>query len=136
GIFFGTSAYVTALLFNYAGITPWIGLWAGVLLAIALSLVIGFITLRSRGVYFALATIVISLGFEKVARFFVGITGGDAGLAVRYLGNAPWAMQFSDPAVFLWMCLALVVAYYLFSRWLAQSGYGLRLQAVRDDEDA
>jgi branched-chain amino acid transport system permease protein len=136
GIFFGTSAYLTILLFNHLGISPWIGAWAGVVVSIGLALLIGIITLRSRGIYFALATIVITLAFEKIARYLVGVTGGDAGLALTYLGNAPWAMQFSNPAVHLWISLAVVVIYYIFTRWLAQSPYGLRLQAVRDDEDA
>ncbi len=136
GVFFGVGAYATALLFNQAEITPWIGLWLAALVACACAVVIGLATMRSRGVYFALGTVVISLGFEKVARFAVDLTGGDAGLAVNYRGTAPAVMQFRGPSAFLWIDLVVVAAYYIFTRWLLRSRFGLRLQAVRDDEHA
>ncbi len=137
GVFFGVGAYATALLFNQAGITSWIGLWIAALIAAACAVVIGLATMRSRDVYFALGTVVISLDFEKVARFMVDLTGDDAGLAVNYRGTAPAVMQFRDPPpAFLWIDLVVVLAFYLFTRWLLRSPFGLRLQAVRDDEHA
>jgi len=136
GVFFGVGAYAVAFLFNDYAISPWIGMWFAIALATVLALIIGLATLRSRGVYFALATVAISLGFEKVARFLSELTGGDAGLAVNFRGSAPWLMQFREPAAFLWIDLAVVVLYYAYTRWLLSSRFGLRLQAVRDDEDA
>ena len=136
GVFFGAGAYATALLFNDFGVTPWIGMWVGAVAAVLVALVMGLATLRSRGVYFALGTVVISLACEKIARFMTDITGGDAGLAVTYRNTDAAAMQFHDPSVFLWIDLAVVVLYYLLTIWLLKSEFGLRLQAVRDDEDA
>jgi branched-chain amino acid transport system permease protein len=136
GVFFGVGAYGTALLFNEAGVTPWVAMFIVAALAVVLAIIVGVSTMRSRGVFFALATIVISLGFEKTARFLVNITGGDAGLAVRFLGDAAWAMQFRTPAAFLWIDLAVVLLYYWISVWLIDSKFGLQLQAVRDDEEA
>ena len=136
GVFFGVGAYAVAFLFNDYGISPWIGLWFAIAVSIVLALIIGLATFRSRGVYFALATVAISLGFEKVARFLTELTGGDAGLAVNFRGSAPWVMQFREPAAFLWIDLVVVVCFYAYTRWLLSSRFGLRLQAVRDDEDA
>lgn len=136
GVFFGIGAYTTVLLFNGPGITPWLGAWVGVLISILVAVVMGGATFRLRGVYFALATVAISLGFEKVGRHFSDLTGGDAGLAVRFLGDAPWAMQFRGAGPFLWLSLGLVVAFYLLTRWLLTSRFGYQLQAVRDDEEA
>jgi branched-chain amino acid transport system permease protein len=62
GIFFGVGAYGTALLFNDAGVTPWIGAWISLAVTLVVALVISGATRRLRGVYFALGTIVISLG--------------------------------------------------------------------------
>jgi branched-chain amino acid transport system permease protein len=136
GVFFGVGAYASALLFNDFGLSPWIGIWVGAAVAVLLAVVIGLATMRSRGVYFALATVAISLCFEKVGRYMTDLTGGDAGLAVNYRGTDPWAMQFRAPQAFLWIDLAVVVAYFLFTRWLLHSRFGLRMQAVRDDEEA
>ena len=88
GVFFGVGAYAVAFLFNDYGISPWIGLWFAIAVSIVLALIIGLATFRSRGVYFALATVAISLGFEKVARFLTELTGGDAGLAVLLHGGS------------------------------------------------
>jgi branched-chain amino acid transport system permease protein len=136
GIFFGIGAYGTALLFNHFGITPWIGAWIAVLGALFIALVIAATTFRLRGVYFALGTIVISLGFEKLARYAVDLTGGDTGLSVTLQGNAPLLMQWRGPNAFVWLSLGLVSLYYILTRWLLRSRFGLELQAVRDDEVA
>src|SRR5436853_6285353 len=42
GAFMGIGAYTSALLWNYLGVTPWLGIPAGALLAVLLALVIGY----------------------------------------------------------------------------------------------
>lgn len=136
GVFFGIGAYATALLFNAFGITPWLGLWLAAALTMAVAFVIGLATFHLRGIYFALATVVISLAIEKLTRFYADMTGGDSGLAILFRGDAPGVMQWRDPAPFLWLSLGIVVLYYLLTRALLASRLGLELQAVRDDEAA
>lgn len=137
GIFFGVGAYATGLLFNHFDMTPWLGMWVAAICAGAVAIIVGAITFRLRGIYFALATVVISLAFEKLFRFFSGLTGGDTGLAVNFKGTAPALMQWREPQSFLWISLLVTVAFYLITRWLlVRSEFGLALQAVRDDEEA
>lgn len=136
GVFFGLGAYATALAFNLWGIPPWIGAWIGIAASLGTAFVMGRATFRLRGVYFALATVVISLGLEKLARHYIGLTGGDAGLAVRFVGDSLVAAQSRQPAPFLWAALLLVVANYALTCWLLRSRFGLELQTVRDDERA
>jgi ABC-type branched-subunit amino acid transport system permease subunit len=59
GGFLGIGAYVPALLWNYYGITPWIGIPLGVALAVLVAVAIGFPCFHLRGVghYFALVTL-------------------------------------------------------------------------------
>ncbi|MGH8742137.1 MAG: branched-chain amino acid ABC transporter permease, partial [Burkholderiales bacterium] len=59
--FFGLGAYTVTLLFVHAGITPWIGVPAGMLVGAAAGVVIGYPTFRLRGVYFALAMLAYPL---------------------------------------------------------------------------
>lgn len=136
GVFFGVGAYGTAILFNTFGLTPWIGGLVGAVAAIAIAGLMGAATFRLRGVYFALATVAISLCLEKLARHFIGITGGDAGLAVRFMGNALWAAQSRGPLPFFVASLVMVVGYYTLTLKLLRSKFGYQLQAVRDDEEA
>ena len=102
GVFLGLGCYVTGILFNDLGVPPWIGVWAGVLVSLAVALVMGSMTLRMRGVFFALATVAVSLAFDQLARHYVDLTGGDNGLALNFLGNSLWAMQSRSPAPFVY----------------------------------
>jgi branched-chain amino acid transport system permease protein len=136
GVFLGLGCYTTGILFNRYGIPPWIGGWVGVLISLAVALLMGSMTLRMRGVFFALATVSVSLALVQIALHFVDLTGGGDGLALRFFGNSLWAMQSRAPAPFLYGSLAFVVAYYWITRWVLASDFGLAMQAVRDDEVA
>ena len=136
GVFLGLGCYTTGILFNNLGIPPWIGAWGGVLMSVAVALVMGSMTLRMRGVFFALATIAISLALDQLARNYVDLTGGDNGLALHFLGNSLWAAQSRSPVPFVYAALCLVVIYYWITRWILRSRFGLEMQAVRDDEVA
>ncbi len=136
GVFLGLGCYTTGILFNKYGIPPWIGGWVGVLLSLAVALLMGSMTLRMRGVFFALATVAVSLALVQLARHFVDLTGGADGLALKFYGNSLWALQARSPVPFLYASLAFVVAYYWITRWVLASYFGLAMQAVRDDEVA
>jgi branched-chain amino acid transport system permease protein len=136
GVFLGIGCYTTGILFNKYGIPPWIGMWAGVVISLVFALVMGAMTLRMRGVFFALATVAVSLAMVQIARHFVDLTGGGDGLALKFFGDSLWAMQSRTPAPFLYAGLALVIIYYVISRWILVSKLGLEMQAVRDDEVA
>src|ERR671930_106948 len=80
--FFGTGAYTSTILLLRFGLSPWVGMLAGAVLAVLLSLPVGWLTLRLRGPYFALAT----LAFAEVVRVIVynwdSLTGGGDGLNI------------------------------------------------------
>jgi len=136
GVFLGLGCYTTGILFNRYGIPPWIGGWVGVVISSAVALVMGSLTLRMRGVFFALATVAVSLALVQIALHFVDLTGGGDGLALKFFGNSLWAMQSRLPGPFLYASLAFVLAYYWITRWVLASDFGLAMQAVRDDEVA
>jgi branched-chain amino acid transport system permease protein len=55
--FVGIGAYTTAVLCTQFGLSPWVNLVVGLAATLALSLFLGFITLRMKGHYLPLATI-------------------------------------------------------------------------------
>src|SRR5471032_3149583 len=69
-------------------------------------------TLRMRGVFFALATVAMSLAMVQISRHFVDLTGGADGLALRFIGDSWWAFQSRTPAPFLYGALIVVIVYY------------------------
>jgi branched-chain amino acid transport system permease protein len=89
-----------------------------------------------RGLFFALATVAVSLAFDELAKGYVGLTGGDNGMSLHFLGNSIAAGQWRTPEPFVYAGLVFVVAYYWITRWILSSQLGLELRAVRDDETA
>ena len=55
--YFGIGAYSVALFHEHSNLNPWLGMLAGVVLACLAALLIGSLTFRLRGPYFALSTI-------------------------------------------------------------------------------
>ena len=127
GVFLGLGCYTTGILFNRYGIPPWIGGWAAMLLSLAVAFVMGSMTLRMRGVFFALATVAVSLALVQLSRHFVDLTGGADGLALKFIGNSLWAMQSRTPVPFLYAALAFVVAYY----WITRALLSVELRTCR-----
>jgi branched-chain amino acid transport system permease protein len=80
--FVGLGAYATAVLSTQYGLSPWLGLVAGLLITIVSATLIGLITMRMSGHYLPLATIAwgLSLYFTFGNLEFVGKYDGMSGL--------------------------------------------------------
>lgn len=120
-VFFGVGAYTTALLFIRTGVSPWIGLIAGGVLAAVFAALIGYPAFRLRGIYFTLVTFTVTLIFEILARHFEDLTGGDVGLSVPLRGNSLAAFQFENKLWYYYIALALVAVYFVVSRLVYRS---------------
>jgi len=134
--FFGTGAYVTAILQVRYGVNAWAGFAAGIAGGAAVGAFIGALTFRAglRGSYFALVT----LAFAEVLRIIASvapITGAGVGTLIK-LDLHPAAMQFESRAVFYWVILALVAVSLVIAHLIERSRFGAWLIAVRENEDA
>ena len=134
--FFGTGAYVTAILQVRYGVNAWPGFAAGVVAGALMGAVIGALTFRAglRGSYFALVT----LAFAEVLRILASvapITGAGVGTLIR-LDLRAGAFQFQSRAVFYWVILALVAASLIIAYTIERTRFGAWLIAVRENEDA
>jgi branched-chain amino acid transport system permease protein len=133
--FFGLGAYSAALLGTRWGLSPWIGLAVGALVAIVLGFIIGFLSNRLRGPYFVLATIAFSQVLLIVASRWRGFTAGSEGIPVPFRPGF-WTLGIADKRVWVYLVLALAVLLYLIQLYLERSRRGYQLAAVREDEDA
>ena len=134
--FFGTGAYVTAVLQVRYGINAWFAFVLGIAGGALVGAVIGGLTFRSglRGSRFALVT----LAFAEVLRIIASvapITGGGVGTLIK-LDLRPAAFQFQSRAVFYWIILLLVAIALVITRLIERSRFGAWLVAVRENEDA
>lgn len=136
-IFFGLGAYSSTVLFAKYGITPWIGVIVGMLLSALAAVAIGLPTLRLRGHYFAIATLLIGSSVQIVFQRWDWV-GAASGLYVPIDRSAPWFyLQFHTSKIpYYYLALGAAAAGYLLVWKLRRSRFGFRLQALRDEPDA
>jgi branched-chain amino acid transport system permease protein len=138
GAFMGIGTYVPALLWNYYGMTPWIGIPIGVLLSICLAVIIGYPCFRLKvvGHYFALVT--LALG-QVVLLFIVAerdITGGSLGMTQKLTGHSWYALQFPEKTYFYAIVLAVWLIGLVIWRWVDHGIGRDALEAISEDEEA
>jgi branched-chain amino acid transport system permease protein len=134
--FFGTGAYVTAVLQVRYGINAWLGFCIGIAAGALVGALIGALSFRSglKGSYFALVT----LAFAEVLRIVASVapvTGAGVGTLIK-LDLRPEAFQFQSRAPFYWIILGLVGVSLVLMRIVEDSRFGAYLVAVRENEDA
>jgi len=134
--FFGTGAYVTAVLQVRYGVNAWLGFGIGIVAGGVVGAAIGALSFRAglKGSYFALVT----LAFAEVLRIIASvapITGAGVGTLIT-LDLRPEALQFQSRAPFYWIILGLVGVSLILIRAIEDSRFGAYLIAVRENEDA
>jgi branched-chain amino acid transport system permease protein len=141
GGFMGVGAYTCALLWNYFGVTPWIGIPAAMVTAVIVALLVAYpcSSFRITGHYFALVTMALSAIVLQVITATRDYTGGSLGYTPRRVpGDAGsiWAFQFTDKTT--WYLIALAVWGILLAVrwWVDRSMMRYALEAIAEDEDA
>ena len=138
GAFLGVGAYVPALLWNFCGLTPWLGIPAGAALAVALALVIGYPSFRLRvvGHYFALVTLALS---QVVLLSLVAardLTGGSLGMTLKTVGHSWYALQFAQKSYFYEIAFVVWLGGLAVWRWIDRGIARTALDAISEDETA
>jgi branched-chain amino acid transport system permease protein len=140
GAFLGVGAYATCLLWNFFGMTPWIGGLLAVLLTVALAVVIGYPCSRFQvvGHYFGLVTLAVS----EVIRLLIiaerDWTGGSLGVSLKPASSdsSIWALQFADKRVFYYIAMALWLAGLWVWVRVDRSMASRAMEAIGEDETA
>jgi branched-chain amino acid transport system permease protein len=134
--FVGVGGYTTTVLAMHLGVSPWIGMFAGGVLAAALGAVIGWLgfSFGLRGFYFVLLTV----AFAEVCRVVALNTdaiGGALGLYITFTGD-PWQFQFRDNRAYYYVALVFMLAATGVVLGLERTRVGAYLVAIREDEAA
>jgi branched-chain amino acid transport system permease protein len=133
--FFGIGAYTMALLYTDSGVSPWLGLLAGGVVASILAVLIGLPTFRLRGPYFALATLALAEAIRRVVAYWTDFTGGNDGIILP-IDTGLKQMFFESNRPFAWLAIAFFTIFWALTYWLRHSRLGHYMLAVRDDQDA
>ena len=125
--FYGIGAYACAILVVDHGWSWVTTLFAAALVAGLVAVAIGYPVLRLKGPYFAIAMLGMAEGTRVVATVWDGLTHGGLGISFPSVENSTSTYY----AMLVLMVITIVVAYLV-----AHSRFGIRLNAIREDEVA
>ena len=136
--FFGLGAYAAALSLRHLAASFWLAALLGVLAAAALAALVGWLAIRTRGVYLAMLTFAFAQLFYEIAVKWVTLTGGSDGLpggARPVVGAGVLSLDLADKRHMYWLVPVLVGAGYLAARRVVVSPFGRALIGIRESEE-
>lgn len=132
-------AYTSALLTLKAGLSFWVAMPLGGLLAAAVALAVGYPFFRVKGIYFAILTLLIAVVFQYVAGYWDTLTGGWHGLT-----NVPppnpitipgiGTISFGSDAVYYYLTLVIIVLSLFILYRMEHSRVGFVWGAIRESD--
>jgi branched-chain amino acid transport system permease protein len=136
---YGIAGFTMAVLVHSAqsesvhpvGWNPWLGVVAGIVVAMIVAFLFGAIASRSYGIYFLMITLALSL---LVYYFFGQVVqlsgfGGIRSVArPGFLGD-----PITHPTPLYYICLGCSLAVYVLLRYVVRTPFGIALQGIRDD---
>lgn len=129
--FFGVGAYASAVLFQYFELSPFLTAPFAGLLSAVLGVLIGIPTLRIRGAYFALVTMIITFAVQTLV-LDLPVTQGALGIYLQPLRLSPIGVE----RLFYFLFLGCAVLVTVLVHAIEHSNFGWALIAIREDEDA
>ena len=135
--FLGVGSYLCGIAIVSFGLPWWVAIFVGVAAAALVGVVMGYLAIRTRGIYFSMVTLalaqIVYYAFYKAERW----TGGENGLRgikVEAFDVLGLRIDFLNPTTKYHLILAFVAAaLWLISR-LLNSPFGAVIEAIRENE--
>ena len=144
GAFFGLGAYAYVIIVTNMGL-PWGSLVLAILFTMLISAILGMLMFYGRlsDVYLAVVTLVVTLILNRFMNSTAGPEyhigearlGGFNGIPGFRMLDIPWSdASFIPDSVYYFLCFILLLAAWIFCRWLLSSHFGRVMVAVRENE--
>jgi branched-chain amino acid transport system permease protein len=146
-MFYGIGAYGVGLALGAFGPTWWAlvgGLGAAMLLALALALIIGLVSLRVRALFFAMITLAVASAFGLLASQLSDFTGGEDGRnftvpetlrpSHRLLESDLFGRAVDGRLITYYLLFFASIALFLLLLRIVNSHFGRVLQAIREND--
>lgn len=133
----GVGAYTSAILANTSpvlsvqpGLSPWLGIWIGALLAGLIGLGLGILTLRLRGIFAAVMAWFVGIALMGLVRNMTALTRGPLGMAPRTF------LETTSNRPYFYIILAMLLVVYITLKLVVRSKFGLAFKAIGQNFDA
>ncbi|GAC1338519.1 MAG: branched-chain amino acid ABC transporter permease [Myxococcales bacterium] len=131
--FWGVSGYAVANVLTRTALPVPVALVLGAATALVIGLPIGFLSIRSTGIYFSMITLAFGQMIDFIAKQADAITGGDNGMPG--IPRPPFAgIDFSNAFRAYYFGLGVVVLGFALAYRVVRSPFGQALRAIRDNE--
>src|SRR6185437_6106751 len=136
--FFGSGGFMTAYLL-IAGYTQnaGIALLIGTIFAAILGAIIGALSLRRSGIYFAMLTLAFGEMFYFLdispLKQFTGGENGLAGVPATHIGIGDWFVELHTPEEMYWVIAVLFLLGFWLARRIVNSSFGAVLLSIREN---
>ena len=131
GAFIGLGGYTIGVLATrFPDTNPWLWVPVAGVTAAAVALVLGFVSLRSRGPSFVIITVAFLFLVQVIAVNWVSLTNGTAGLTMPL---PTWDREFINWP-FYYALVGILALQLLMTWWIRRTKLGMGLIAIREDE--
>ncbi len=131
--FYGIGAYASGILTTRLGLSPWLGIGAGIFVAAVVAYGVGMPSLRLRGHYLAMATLGFGVIVYIVFNEYVSLTGGPSGF-----GEIPrlslFGLELDTTLRFYYFAWFLAIVVLVISLNIVHSRVGRALRAIHGSE--
>lgn len=133
-LFFGGGAYTVAISMETLGQSYLVGALLALVVVPILAVIVGAVSLRLTGVYFALITLAFAQLVYQIVLQFNDITGGVNGISGLTLPPVA-GITLDNAYVAYYIAFLVLVAVYLALKRIVNSPFGRILQGIRENED-
>jgi branched-chain amino acid transport system permease protein len=123
----GTSGTATSLGWPWGAVVP-----LALLIAVFASTLIGWLSVRTDGIYTIMITLAIGVAFYYLVLQNYTVFNGFQGFQKVY-PPVVFGINWRDPLPFYFLCLACAMAGYFSVKWLVRTPFGIALQGTRDN---
>lgn len=127
GAFFGLGTYTVGIAYRSAHVPPLAGLALAAVVGAIVAVALGLVTLRLRGIYFAIATLAFAEVLRTIALQLPDLTGGNVGISMPPLFDGDRVLSY-------YLIAAIFVLAVALSTWVRRSRIQYAVTAIRANE--
>jgi branched-chain amino acid transport system permease protein len=133
-LFFGTGAYLTGMILKHWTAWFWPPIALTILASALVAYIVGFLSIRTREIYFVFLTFAFSQFFFVTAQSwdFIGASNGLSGVPKPVIFPG---LNLSSDNAFYYFALAVLAVAYLLARRITQSAFGRVMVGIRENEE-